>query len=91
MTEILDLSHVQLRDRPLIVCDVDDVVLHFAAPFQNFLRDEGYELIPRSFRLTGNIVAIADQVAIEPAEVKSMLEAFLFAQEFCQVPVDLVV
>jgi hypothetical protein len=91
MSEILDLSHVQLRDRPLIVCDVDDVVLHFAAPFQNFLRDEGYEFIPRSFSLTGNVVSIANQVAAEAGEVKELVRRFFVDQENWQGPLDLVV
>ena len=91
MDEILDLSHVELRDRPLIVCDVDDVVLHFAAPFQHFLRDEGYELIPRSIKLTGNVVSIANQVEAEASEVKELVRRFFDAQENWQVPLDLVV
>ena len=32
------LDHVRLSDRPLIVCDVDEVVLEFLDPFQRFLR-----------------------------------------------------
>jgi len=91
MTEILDLSHVRLGDRPLVVCDVDDVVLHFAAPFQDFLRGEGHELLPRSFRLTGNIVSTETRIALEPTEVRRLIEAFFEAQENWQIPTDLVV
>lgn len=91
MTEILDISHVRLSDRPLVVCDVDDVVLHFAAPFQDFLRGEGHELLPRSFRLTGNIVSIETQVAIEQEGVRRLVEAFFEAQETWQLPFELVV
>jgi len=50
-----DVSHIRLQERPLIVCDVDDVVLHFFAPFLTFIDGEGYEFLPRSFRLTGNM------------------------------------
>lgn len=91
MTEILDISHVRLGDRPLVVCDVDDVVLHFAAPFQDFLRGEGHELLPRSFRLNGNIVSIETQVAVEQPEVRRFVESFFEAQETWQLPFDLVV
>ncbi|WP_105386040.1 hypothetical protein [Neorhizobium alkalisoli] len=95
MTEVLDifpdLSHVRLGDRPLVVCDVDDVVLHFAAPFQDFLRGEGHELLPRSFRLTGNIVTVESQVTLEHADVRRLIEAFFEAQESWQFPLDLVV
>jgi hypothetical protein len=86
--EILDLSHVRLSNRPLVVCDVDDVVLQFAAPFQDFLRTSGHELIPRSFRLTGNIVSIETQVALEHSDVRRLIAAFFDAQESHQVPMD---
>lgn len=88
MSEILDLSHVTLSDRPLIVCDVDDVVLNFAAPFQDFLRESGHELLPRSFRLTGNIVSIETQEAMAELEVKRTIGAFFEAQETWQTPFD---
>lgn len=91
MGDTLDLSHVELSDRPLVVCDVDDVVLHFAAPFQDFLRQGGHELIPRSFRLTGNIVSTATQAALEHHEVRGLIEAFFDAQENHQFPMDEVV
>ena len=58
MTDMLDLNHIQLADRPLIVCDIDEVVLEFLTPFSNFLRSCGRDLLPRSFRLNGNIVEI---------------------------------
>ena len=41
--------------RPLLVCDVDEVVLHLVAPFEAVLDERGYELRSRSFKLTGNI------------------------------------
>lgn len=91
VTEIVDLSHIRLADRPLVVCDVDDVVLHFVAPFQDFLRGEGHELLPRSFRLTGNIVSCETRVALEQADVRRLVEAFFEAQENWQLPFDLVV
>ncbi|WP_117193944.1 hypothetical protein [Rhizobium terrae] len=90
MTEILDISHIRLSDRPLVVCDVDDVVLHFVAPFQDFLRGEGHELLPRSFRLTGNIVSTDTQIALEHGDVRRLIEAFFEAQESWQHPFDLV-
>lgn len=91
MSDILDLSHVRVTDRPLVVCDVDDVVLHFAAPFQTFLRSQGHEFLPRSFRLTGNIVASDTQLALDAAGVRRLIEAFFEAQENWQLPTEEVV
>lgn len=87
----LDMSHVRLGDRPLIVCDVDDVVLHFFAPFLSFIEAEGHEFLPRSFRLTGNIVSKASGVALEEKDVQRLIEAFFEAQEQWQTPLDRVI
>jgi hypothetical protein len=91
MTEIIDISHVRLDHRPLVVCDVDDVVLNFAAPFADYLRQGGHELLPRSFRLTGNIVSIETQVALEETAVKGLIGSFFETQEDWQTPFDLAV
>ena len=58
MTDVLSLDHVILSNRPLVVCDIDEVVLEFLTPFRNFLRASGLDLLPRSFRLHGNIVVL---------------------------------
>ncbi|NTF86836.1 hypothetical protein G6L46_06780 [Agrobacterium rhizogenes] len=87
----LDMSYVRLGDRPLVVCDVDDVVLHFFAPFLVFLDAEGHEFLPRSFRLTGNIISKANGTALEEKGVHRLIEAFFEAQEQWQTPLDRVV
>ncbi|MDO3435123.1 hypothetical protein QWJ46_20825 [Rhizobium sp. CBN3] len=87
----LDISHIRLGERPLIVCDVDDVVLRFIDPFQLFLQSRGHEFLPRSFRLHGNIVSKADGTEIEGRKVSRLIEDFFEAQELWQTPVDRVV
>ncbi|MBB6483452.1 hypothetical protein [Rhizobium lusitanum] len=86
-----DVSHIRLQDRPLIVCDVDDVVLHFFAPFLAFLDGEGSEFLPRSFRLTGNIVSKTSGTALEEKDVHRLIDSFFEAQEQWQTPLDLAV
>lgn len=82
------LDAVRLTDRPLVVCDVDDVVLQFVTPFKAFLESQGHRLLPRSFRLHGNIVGIADETALEEGAVSGLLETFFAAQESWQVPFE---
>ena len=48
-----DVAHT--HDRPLLICDVDEVVLHLVDPFEDLLRERGYVLKDHSFQLTGNI------------------------------------
>ena len=43
------------HDRPLLVCDVDEVVLHLVDPFVEVLQERGYTLKSHSFKLTGNV------------------------------------
>lgn len=91
MAEPLDLDHIRLTDRPLIVCDIDEVVLEFLTPFRNFLRSAGRDLLPRSFRLHGNIVKL-DSGEPEANEATSeLLETFFRLQDQWQTPADRVV
>lgn len=82
---LTDLDHIKLADRPLVVCDVDDVVLEFATPFEAFLLERGYRLLPRSFKLTGNIVDTADN-ALDAVDVKDLIHDFFAEQERWQTP-----
>ncbi len=43
------------HEKPLLICDVDEVVLHLVDPFVEVLQERGYVLKDHSFRLTGNI------------------------------------
>ena len=90
MAEILSLDHVTLTDRPLIVCDIDEVVLEFLTPFRNFLRASGRDLLPRSFKLRGNIVDVETGDPLEDAMTAVLLEEFFTAQDAWQTPADLV-
>lgn len=47
-------------DIPLIVCDVDEVIVHFLRGLEEFLADNGLWLDPASFALNGNIRRRAD-------------------------------
>ena len=50
------IAELARDDRPLLVLDVDEVVLEFIRPFTGYLGTLGLELQPDSFRLHGNIV-----------------------------------
>ncbi|MGE6739265.1 hypothetical protein ACQKGC_03205 [Allorhizobium pseudoryzae] len=86
MSEIIDLAHVRLTDRPLVVCDVDDVVLEFLMPFQRFLDSLGHRLEPRSYRLHGNIISTIDQQPLADSLVTQLILDFFEAQEDWQTP-----
>lgn len=89
MMLIPDAEHDELilTERPLIVCDIDEVVLEFVTPFQAFLEDNGHELRPTSFRLNGNVFSRAHGGETPNAEVAQLLEAFFAAHDNWQTPV----
>jgi len=86
---IPDAEHddLSLGSRPLVVCDIDEVVLEFVTPFQAFLVHNGYELRPTSFRLNGNVFSLTDGGETPEEEVARLLEAFFAGQEDWQTPV----
>ncbi len=91
MADSLDLNHIHLADRPLIVCDIDEVVLEFLTPFRNFLLSSGRDLLPRSFRLHGNIVDLDSSLPVEDTVTSDLLETFFRLQDQWQTPADLAV
>lgn len=88
---IIPLDHVRLADRPLVVCDIDEVVLEFLSPFAAFLNSRGHDLLPRSFRLHGNIVESATGEVAADAVVDALQEDFFRLQEDWQTPAALAV
>ena len=75
-------------NRPLLVLDVDDVVLEFIRPFPRFLKERGFGLTMASFRLTGNIAEQANGRLVEQAEVWALLDEFFQDQAAWQSITD---
>ena len=74
--------------RPLLVCDVDEVVLHLVAPFERVLEERGYELRSRSFKLTGNIFHRETGREATQGDVWDALTQLFEEQDRRQAPVD---
>jgi len=72
--------------RPLVVCDVDEVVLKFIEPFKAFLRASGHQLLLRTFALKGNIFSLQSGDPVSSEKVEELLTAFYDAQEDWQEP-----
>jgi hypothetical protein len=86
--DLRHLAWIAESDRPLVVCDIDEVTLAFVSPFMAFLTTRGYELQPRSFRLTGNILDLRTGAAADRATVSDLIESFFLEQARWQRPVD---
>ena len=66
--------------RPLIICDVDEVVVHFLKGLEDFLDQRGLWLDPASFALNGNIRRKAGNDALNGSEIGPLLMDFFAAR-----------
>ena len=77
LRQMEELSH---DDRPLLVLDVDDVLLDFIEPFPRYLQGRGFKLNLENFRLNGNIVDMATGSPAEAAKVDELIDDFFVSQ-----------
>lgn len=82
------IEELAADDRPLLVLDVDDVILEFVRPFPKFLEGRGFKLTLASLRLTGNIAEAASGRLIEQPEVTALLDEFFHGQADWQSVTD---
>lgn len=82
--QIAELAH---DTRPLLVLDVDEVLLEFVDPFSRFLKARGHELRTDSFRLHGNVFNLETDEAAKRETVSDLLESFFEVQHEWQTAV----
>lgn len=66
----------RLGARPLIICDVDEVVVHFTRAFECFLAGRGLYLDTGSFALSGNIRGVDTHAPAAQERVASLIDEF---------------
>lgn len=72
----LTLAH----HKPLIVCDVDEVVVHFLKAFEEWLDEHDCWLDAASFALNGNVKRRSDNQPIPVDELQAHFSGFLTAR-----------
>ncbi len=76
-----------MTDRPLLICDCDEVLLHFALPFADYLAAEhDLELRFESFALAGNIRRRSTGEKVEGLHLGSLLDGFFDTHMETQYP-----
>ena len=75
-------------ERPLLVLDVDDVLLHFVGPLLRYFERNGCSLRLQTFRLFGNVFDIETGAAVENERVTALLDGFFAFQTDWQTPVE---
>ncbi|POF29005.1 hypothetical protein [Roseibium marinum] len=77
LPEVLDqIRALPLAHRPLIVCDVDEVILQFITHLEAYLDARDLVFLKHEYRLTGNIGGKADRTALPADDVRRHLLAF---------------
>ena len=66
--------------RPLLICDVDEVVVHFLKGLEAYLDERGLWLDPASFALNGNIRYKAGNAPLPGSELGRLLMDFFAAR-----------
>jgi hypothetical protein len=65
-----------MSERPLLICDADEVLVQFASSFEVYLGEQGYSINFSSFALHGNIHKLATGAAASRQQVGQMLDDF---------------
>ena len=63
-------------ERPLIICDVDEVLVHFLQGFEAYLEERDLWLDARSFALNGNILSRPTGLPVDKTAVAGLLDGF---------------
>ncbi len=68
------------KDRPLVICDVDEVVVHFTSAFENYLAERALYLDTSSFALSGNIRRCEGDASLPQDEIMHLIDGFFAAR-----------
>lgn len=83
------LARLRLSDgQPLIICDVDEVVLHFLSGLEAYLGQRGFWLDACSFALNGNIRHVGTNQAATTDEVRDLLLGYFDAHVGAMEPIE---
>lgn len=85
------LAALSYGARDLIVCDVDEVVLHFVRPLEAHFQRQGYGFKEKIFKLTGNVRHLESDDDAPDHVVRSMIHSYFEADAHQQAVVPGVV
>lgn len=72
----------------MIVCDVDEVVLHFVRPLETHFERHGYGFKDQVFKLTGNVKSLNGGADAPDQMVFDMIHSYFEIEAHIQDPVD---
>jgi hypothetical protein len=90
---ISDTTRAQIEgltfgNRPLVICDVDEVVVHFTRDFETYISAHGLWLDPASFALSGNIRHRHDQSPADDVLIMDLVSRYFADRTLHQEPIE---
>ncbi len=82
------LETLAFTGRPLVICDVDEVVVHFTRDFEAYIGAHGLWLDPSSFALSGNIRHRDGGHPATDDKIMELVSAFFDERTRHQEPID---
>jgi hypothetical protein len=82
------LATLSFTGRPLVICDVDEVIVHFTRDFESYIAQEGLWLDAASFALNGNIKCRNTNRPAEDAQVAELISRFFDERTRHMEPID---
>lgn len=82
------LATLTFSGRPLVICDVDEVIVHFTRDFETFLARSGLWLDFASLALNGNIRRVKDGKPAEEDHVAQLITDFFDERTRHLEPID---
>lgn len=77
LPEVLSqIKALPMSERQLIICDVDEVVLHLIKHLEDYLNERDLVFLKHEYRLTGNIGHRTEQTVLPAADVRKHLLRF---------------
>lgn len=70
------LATLNFTNRPLVICDVDEVIVHFTRDFEDYIGLHGLWLDTSSFALNGNIRHRESNTPAPEAQVAELIGSF---------------
>jgi len=77
---VRQIAELSRDTRPLVVLDVDEVLLEFIRPFIGFLGSNGLKFDTTSFRLHGNISEAGSGAVVDNERVSGLIDGFFAVQ-----------
>ena len=91
---IPDFTRDQLADlqitasRPLVICDVDEVVVHFTRSFEEYIGKHSLYLDTSSFALNGNVRKCDSDAVLEQIHIDRLIDDFFIDCTETLPPID---